>query len=231
MRTLDALARLSDLSAAAFTTNDAAAALRIGRPHASKMLERLAAARQIVRLRRGLWAFPDKVIPLLLPVYLTAPAPCYLSLQSALYFHGMVSQIPQRHYVVSPGRTRLIRTQMGAVSVHHVVPAWFTGFTVDPRTGVPMASPEKALADFLYLAPARSRLFAALPELDLPKGFKWSQVRRFARMIAAPRRRVMVERLLRAIGQKDRRDQPQCPATGADKRHEAVQHREGWRKG
>ena len=138
----------------------------------------------------------------MLPVYLTAPTPCYLSLQSALYFHGMVSQIPQRLYVVSPGRTRLIRTPMGAVSVHHVVPAWFTGFVVDPGTGVPMASPEKALADFLYLTSARSRLFAALPELDLPKGFKWPLVRRFARLIAAPRRRVMVERRLRALANK-----------------------------
>ncbi len=61
MRTLDALARLSDLQAAVFTTNDAAAALRIGRAHASKILERLATARQIVRLRRGLWGFPDRV--------------------------------------------------------------------------------------------------------------------------------------------------------------------------
>jgi predicted transcriptional regulator of viral defense system len=198
MRMLDALTVLSDLHTPAFTTNDAAAALRTGRAHASKMLERLATARQIVRLRRGLWAFPDRVAPLLLPVYLTAPDPCYLSLHSALYFHGMVSQVPQRTYVVSPGRTRLIRTPLGVVSVHHVAPAWFMGFAVDPRNGIPMATPEKALADFLYLTPTRSRLFAVLPELELPRNFNWAQVRRFARRITA-RRRVMVERRLHAL--------------------------------
>ena len=199
MKTVNALARLSDLRTAAFTTNDAAAALGIGRAHASQTLGRLATARQIVRLRRGLWAFADKVSPLLLPVYLTAPSPCYLSLQSALYFHGMVSQMPQRHYVVSLGRSRLIRTPLGAVSLHHVAQSWLTGFDVDARTGVPMATPAKALADFLYLTPARSRLFAALPEIELHKGFKWSEVRSFARRIAAPRRRAMVEKRLRAL--------------------------------
>ena len=199
MRALDALARLSALHAPAFTTNDAAAALRIPRAHASKTLERLAAARQMVRLRRGLWAFPEKVAPLLLPIYLTAPEPCYLSLQSALYFHGLVSQVPQQLYVVSPGRTRLIRTPLGAVSVHHVATAWFTGFTVDARTGVAMATPEKALADFLYLTPARSHLFAALPELDLPKGFNWGKVRRLTSRIASPRRRTMVLERLRTL--------------------------------
>jgi len=199
MKTLDALARLSDLQTAVFTTNDAAAALQIGRTHASKTLERLADARQVVRLRRGLWAFPAKIAPLLLPVYLTAPTPCYISLQSALYFHGMVSQVAQRLYVVSPGRARLIRTPLGTVSVHHVATAWFTGFTVDPGTGVAMATPEKALADFLYLSSARSLLFAALPELDLSPGFAWSKVRRFTRLIASPCRRNRVLRLLRDL--------------------------------
>ena len=205
MKTLDALTRLTDLHAPAFTTNDAAAALGIGRAHASKTLERLASARQVVRLRRGLWAFPEKLDPLLLPAYLTAPAPCYISLQSALHFHGLVSQIPQRLYVVSPSRTRLIRTPQGAVSIHRVVPSFFSGFNVDPRTGVAMASPEKALVDLLYLSPARSRLFAALPELELPAGFRWADARRFVRLIPAPRRRTMVLRRLETVRQLETR--------------------------
>lgn len=34
-----------------------------------------------------------------------------------------------------------------------------------------MATPEKALIDFLYLSPARSNLFRVLPELELPRDF------------------------------------------------------------
>ncbi|MFO7695137.1 MAG: hypothetical protein R6V57_18790, partial [Vicinamibacterales bacterium] len=51
-------------------------------------------------------------------------------------------------------------------SVHHVAPSFFFGYEDIGQTGVLMASPEKALVDFLYLAPARSMLFRALPELE-----------------------------------------------------------------
>ena len=64
-----------------------------------------------------------------------------------------------------------------------------------------MASPEKALVDLLYPSPARSRLFAALPELELPAGFRWTAARRFTRLIPAPRRRTMVLRLLDQLKQ------------------------------
>ena len=194
MKSIDALTRLTNLAVAAFTTNDAAAAWRIARSHASKTLERLAEARQIVRLRRGLWAFPDKLDRLLLPACLTAPAPCYVSLQSALYRHGLISQMPQTLYVVSTARTQLHRTPLGAVSVHHVKPSFFTGYEIDSRTGAAVATPEKALADILYLAPARSRLFASLPELERPKSFRPARLLGFLRLIDSPRRRVMAIR-------------------------------------
>jgi predicted transcriptional regulator of viral defense system len=191
MKSIDALTRLTDLDTPAFTTNDAAAVWRFDRPHASQMLGRLAKARQILRLRRGLWIFPGKINPLLLPAILTAPAPCYVSMQSALYLHGLISQMPQTLYVVSPARTRLYRTPMGAVSVHRVKPSFFTGYEIDSRTGAAVATPEKALADLLYLSPARSRLFASLPELELPKRFHSARLLHFLRLIDSPRRQVM----------------------------------------
>jgi predicted transcriptional regulator of viral defense system len=169
----------------------------------------------VVRLRRGLWTLRDGITPFLLPSCLTSPNPCYLSLQTALFYYGIVRQVPQRVFVVSPGRSRQIRTPLAVVSVHHVSPAWFAGFVTDSRTGVSMATREKALADFLYLASARSRLFAALPELDLPRDFRWAGVRRFLRRIAAPRRRVMAERRLAAIA-----DQPFAGSSRA-RRHGA----------
>ena len=46
-----------------------------------------------------------------------------------------------------------------------------TRYEVHPMLGVKIASPEKALLDALYLRPARSRLFRALPELELPRTF------------------------------------------------------------
>ncbi|HEX9622015.1 MAG TPA: hypothetical protein VF989_17835, partial [Polyangiaceae bacterium] len=46
-------------------------------------------------------------------------------------------------------------------------PRFFAGFELMDGNGVKLATPEKALVDTLYLAPARSRLFCALPELEL----------------------------------------------------------------
>ena len=196
MKTIDAFTRLAELRASVFTTNDAAAALQLTRPHASKTLARLAMARQVLRLRRGYWGFPDKIDPLMLPALLTAPAPCYISLQSALYSYGMISQMPQRIYAVSLARTQAFSTPLGAVSVHHVKPSFFGGFEVNIRTGIAMATPEKALVDFLYLSPTRSRLFAALPELELPKGFRRPLALKLTRLIdSSCRRKAVSERL------------------------------------
>lgn len=199
MKTIDALARLMDMGAPAFTTNDAAAALRLTRAHASKTLARLAAARQLVRLRRGAWVFPGRIEQMALPALLSAPAPCYISLQSALYQHGIVSQMPQRIYAISTARSRLFRTPLGAVSIHRVKPSFFGGFEVNARNGIPMATPEKALVDFLYLGSTRSRLFAALPEMDFSSGFRRTVAMKYTRLIDSPSRRNAVALRLKNI--------------------------------
>jgi predicted transcriptional regulator of viral defense system len=199
MRLIDAFAALKRLELPAFTTNDAAAEIGVPRVHASKILARLAAAHQIVRLTRGLWGFSERIDPLLLPQILTAPLPSYVSLQTALYRHGMIEQIPERVYAVSPARSRVFTTPIGTASIHHVAPAFFTGFETVGRDALCIATPEKALVDLAYFGPARSRLFAALPELELPARFSMAKVRRYLRLIAGVRRRIFVMRRLEAL--------------------------------
>jgi hypothetical protein len=194
MRLLDALARLQRMEQPVVETADVAAILEVKKAHASKMAARLADAGHLVALRRGAWAFPGRLDPLALPERLTAPHPAYVSLQSALYFHGMISQIPASIYAVSLARTRRYATPLGGVSIHHVAPQFFFGFeTVGPR-GIRMARPEKALLDVFYLAPARSRLFCSLPESDMPAGFDIEAARRMIKRIPFAARRAMVAR-------------------------------------
>lgn len=81
-------------------------------------------------------------------------------------------------------------------SVHHVRPELFGGFEYDPASGTKLALPEKALFDFLYLSPTRGRLFAALPELELPRSFPRSAVREWIDRIPSRRSRTMVRRAL-----------------------------------
>ncbi|HXK36036.1 MAG TPA: hypothetical protein VJ553_00435, partial [Candidatus Paceibacterota bacterium] len=65
-----------------------------------------------------------------------------------------------------------------------------------------LATPEKALVDFLYLAPARSGLFRALPELEWPVEFKVRRARSIVKRVTPLRRQRIVacklEELLRA---------------------------------
>jgi len=199
MTLIDALASLAGMNAPVFETADAAARLSVSNAYASTMLARLATAGHVTRLRRGVWAFADRVDPLSLPSRLTAPLPSYVSLQTALYFHGMISQVPAVTYAVSLARSRRFYTPLGTVSIHHVQASFFFGYEPTGGQGALIASPEKALVDFLYLGPARSRLFRALPELELPRQFSRPATRDIASRIVSPRRREMVERGLQDL--------------------------------
>ena len=135
---------------------------------------------------------------------LTAPLPSYVSLQTALYRHGMIEQIPERIYAVSLARSRVFTTPLGTASIHHVAAGFFTGFETEGRDGLCIATPEKALVDLAYFGPARSRLFAALPELELPGRFNVNHARGFLALIAGLRRRTFVTRRLDALLRRGR---------------------------
>jgi len=205
MNATEALGRLRALGVPAATTSDAAAVLGVSTAAASHTLRRLGAARLVTPVRKGLWALGDPPDPLALADWVTAPHPSYVSLQSALYLHGLIEQIPSMIYLVSLARTARVETGVGTYSVHHVRPEYFGGAERDPRSGVRMATPEKALVDFLYLAPTRSRLFARLPELQLPKTFDRSAASAWAATIPPGRSRTIVERELGLLLGRSRR--------------------------
>ncbi len=200
MRLVEVYARLLTMEGAVFQTADASAWLNISQTHASQLLSRLAESGHLIHLKRGTWAFEGRVELMALPQYLTNPFPTYISLQSALYYHGMISQIPAVTYAVSIARTKRYETPLGVVSVHHVHPSFFLGYESRENADIKMATPEKALIDFLYLSPAKSKLFHALPEVELPKNFRMKEARHMLSFIRSIRRRKLVrDRLERLI--------------------------------
>ncbi len=203
MRLIDAYQKLEQLNESALQTRDAAGVLQIDVVHASKLLERIAKAGLIVFLKKGLWAFPKRMNPLLLPRYYAAPFACYVSLQTALYQHDMIMQVPSVIYAVSLARTKHFVSTLGEVSLHHIDPSFFFGYVVDPKTGIALAKPEKALLDFLYLSGAKSHLFGTLPEIELPKTFSHKEADKLIERIPSFQRRTLVrhrlEELLRKI--------------------------------
>lgn len=201
----EALGKIKDIAQPVFRTADIMVALNIQKSHASKLLERLTRHGHVTRLKRGLWAIPERLEPLALVPHLTAPFPSYVSLQSALYYHDMISQIPEVIYCISLARTRTYKTPLATISVHHIPGSFFFGYEERGSDHVRMALPEKALLDFLYLSQSKSRLFVTLPEVELPPQFSIKRAYSMIRKIVDSRRRSFVlsrfEQLLNQIEQ------------------------------
>ncbi len=194
----EALSRLRRLGKPLVTTAEASMHLGQTRSAASRALARLAEAGLVRHLRHGLWSLEPDVDPLVLPEYLTAPLPAYVSFQSALRFHGMITQIPHVIYVASLAPTHTVTTSVGTYSIHRLAPSFFGGFETIEK-GVRIARPEKALLDTLYLTPARSRLFAHLPEVELPASFDEQEAYRWLTKVSLGPRRLAMEQRLSAI--------------------------------
>lgn len=198
MKQIEALATIEGLGHPFFESKDIAAALRVSRTNANKIATRLAESGFMIRLARGRWARRRDLNKLTVPEQLTAPYPAYVSLQSALYQHGLISQIPVVVYAVSLARTRRFQTPVGVFSIHHINPDFFFGFEPD-AAGAMIAVPEKALVDVFYFSPTRTGLFATLPELDFSSSFNWAMARKMAARIAGRGRRKLVEKKLAAL--------------------------------
>jgi len=191
----EALARLRRLRVPVIETADAAVALQQSTFAASKTMARLAESALITRVRHGTWWIDGQIDPYRLPEHLTAPLPSYLSLQTALHLRGMVEQVPEILYTVSLARTQNIATAVATYSVHHIAAELFGGFEQTPE-GARLATPEKALFDLAYLSGGRSRLFSGVTELELPRRFRWRELRRWVDRVSSMRRRTLVIRRL-----------------------------------
>ena len=198
MNAVSALAQLRALAKPVVTTGDAVLALRLEPSAATQTLKRLAAGGLLRKIRFGLWAVDLALDPLRLPEYLTAPFPAYVSLQTALYLHGLVSQIPEVIYVASLAPTRRVKTSLGVFSILRLAPMFFGGY-VTSESGVRLATLEKALIDTLYLGPTRSRLFSHLPEVEIPRGFNRRKAREWVARIPPGLRRASVEQRLKRL--------------------------------
>lgn len=207
MRTTDAYGDLLEMGGAALTTREAAARWRIEQRAAGQRLRALERAGLVLRLRRGLWALDPNIKSAVVPPFLTAPFPAYVSLQSALYRHGMIEQIPRQVFVASLDRTQRIQTAIGVFQVHHLAPEVFGGFEGTEETGF-LARPEKAIFDTVYVRAAH-RGQAHFPELILPPDFDDSQLESWTARIPAQRLRTLVGRhLAEALSHAEREAVP-----------------------
>ncbi len=196
MNLIAAYKQIKQLNITVFRTSDIAIITGVSNKYGHKLLSQLTNEGFLIHLRRDLWAIKESLDPLILPDFLTAPMPSYISLQSALYYHGLISQIPTVIYAVSIARTKRYETPAGAYSIHHINPELFTGFDIVSDNEIRIAQPEKALFDFFYFKCTKSKLFYALPEVDIPSKFSWKKLQKYAELIGNKSRQKMVFNLI-----------------------------------
>lgn len=191
MSSASAFATLREIGAPTVTTREAAAALRVSTSSASRALRTLAERGLARRIRHGLWSLADRTAdPRLLAGEITRPHPAYVSFASALAAHGVIDQIPREIALASTGRAKRVKTSQGIFVVHRVPPGLFGGY--DLKDGVAIATPEKALFDFVYVSQASGRTRQRLPELDLTRSFSRREVEGWIKRISSPRLRQLV---------------------------------------
>jgi predicted transcriptional regulator of viral defense system len=122
-------------------------------------LSRFAKKTQIYKIKRTLYCFDDKKIDELeLANHLYKPS--YISLETALNYYGLIPDVPQGVTSVNLITTKKIINKYGHYFYSKISPSLFFGFTkVQPPGGnryFNLASPEKALLDYIYLRKIKS---------------------------------------------------------------------------
>lgn len=199
MNQIEALQRLRTLATPVVETRDVAAVLQASSSSATTILRRLPQTGMIIHLSCGRWLLNAKLDRLALPELISARYPAYVSLQSALFHHGLIEQIPSVLYAVTPARPRRLLTPMGTISFHRMPPALFKGFELSSRSDAKIATPEKALFDMLYLAPGRSRVFSTQPELTIPRRFQWERLKAYTQLVKSSGRRAYIAERIKTL--------------------------------
>jgi len=80
-------------------------------------------------------------------------SPSYLSLETILYYHNILTEIPVNFTSVAKNKTAVFANKLGNFLYHKVKPSLFCGFELSEESGFSLirATKAKALFDFLYL--------------------------------------------------------------------------------
>jgi hypothetical protein len=128
-------------------------------PAVRRQLSRWVASGRLVQLRRGLYAVAPpfaRAAPDVLAVAARIRRPSYVSLQSALSYHGVIPESVHSVTSVTTGRPGRYETALGHFTYRHVGPQLFWGYREVGAGGggsAYVALSEKALLDLFHLTP------------------------------------------------------------------------------
>jgi len=147
-----------DMPTGVFTQPEVAVAVDGSEFSRHALVKRALANREIVDIRRGLYCLAPRYQKRPVSVYGLAQrvyGPSYISLETALSYHGWIPEAVYACTCVSYGRAKEFATPLGLFSYTRVPQRIFYAGVercVDPDGNVFfMASPAKALADYVYV--------------------------------------------------------------------------------
>lgn len=183
MNTLKLAGILQNNKLRVFTTADAISLSGLSNSALVHTLTRMAKAGLVVHLKRNIWVNKmienfriEEAVP-----YTTSPWVSYVSLYSALSEFGFIDEVPQFVTVVTGARAFSLKTPFGDISVHHIPSENLFGFylKVSGTGRFPIADPEKALLDLVYLSSVprsgfKLPVFRTKPKFDIVKLKKYA---------------------------------------------------------
>jgi predicted transcriptional regulator of viral defense system len=133
-----------------------------------KIIERLVKNGILTRIAHGLY-IRSNITPESFEIANVLYTPSYVSLESALYRYGIITQAPYTITSVTPRKTKKKMVFGHEYEYVHLDPKFYFGYIRDMN--ILIAVKEKALLDLLYLVSKKARGFD-LTNLD------WTKVRR-----------------------------------------------------
>lgn len=163
--TIDFLKTLASLDKGFFTTADLEKITGLSRNSLKVAIHRQVIKGVLTKIMRGLYQSsfnPIDVTKIANQLYY----PSYLSFESALSLHGILSQIPYSKIFATTRRSKKMILDATEVEFHQLDEKLFFGYQL--VNGIYLAEPEKALLDQLYLA-HRGKTTINIKELSLAK--------------------------------------------------------------
>jgi len=121
---------------------------RLSVPALHRAIQRMRQKKILFKLGKGLFA-NSFATPRLEEIAGYLYPPCYVSLESALFMHGIMDQAPHVLTCVTTNKTKRFNTELGEIHYSHIKRELFFGYGIEDR--VPLAVPEKAALDFVYI--------------------------------------------------------------------------------
>ena len=158
-----------------------------------RQLSRWVASGRLIQLRRGLYALAPPytgAAPNVLALASRIRVPSYVSLQSALSYHGIIPESVPVVTSVTTNRPGRFETPLGGFLYRHLKRDLFWGYRetdIDAGQKAFVAIPEKALLDHFYLTPGIIDS-SFVRELRLaPEHLDFGRLRAFATRAAKPK--------------------------------------------